>query len=134
MPAGQAQKEFALNQSLSVIDALLSQCISGSMADPPSAPVDGATYRITAPAQGAWVGHEDQIALWIGGAWSFVTPGEGMTVFDRGTGALIHYQGIWQTPVEPAEATGGSTIDSEARQMLVELVEALRKIGVFPTI
>ena len=129
--AGQAQKEFFINQSSSMIDSLMMKCIDNSIASPPNEPVEGATYRIATSAQGDWSDHEDEVAIFVGGAWVYVPPFDGMTLFDRTLGAFLHYQSGWQAAEEPIEATGGSTVDVEARQMINELVEALRKVGIF---
>lgn len=129
--AGQAQKEFFVNQSLTLVDALMTNSALDSISTPPTNPGEGAVYRIVSSADGDWAGHDDEIAIFIGSAWHFVTPKTGQTLFDVQSGAFLHYNAGWQSPVEPAQATGGTTIDTEARQMLAGLVEALQKAGVF---
>lgn len=129
--AGQAQKEFFVNESLSLIDSLLSGVIKESLATPPAAPVEGDCFRIVATASGDWAGHEDELAIFVGGAWQFVAPQSGMSVFDQQAGATVHFNGSWQSPIEPIQPNGGTTIDTEARQMIGELIEALQKAGVF---
>ena len=129
--SGQAQKEFFLNQALSVVDALLQRRVEQVQADPPSDPAEGSCYIVASPATGEWAGKEDDIAVRIGGEWHFITPRGGETLFDAGSGALIHYDSGWSSPVEPVAANGGTTIDAEARQMLNELVEALKNAGIF---
>ena len=129
--SGQAQKEFFLNQSFSVIDALLQLSVIASIATPPTDPSEGACYRVMAPAVEAWAGHEDSIAIFIAGSWVFVEPVQGMTIYDREVGALAHFNSGWLTATEPNQPTSGTTVDSEARQTLSELIDALRGIGVF---
>ncbi|BDI59643.1 DUF2793 domain-containing protein [Qipengyuania nanhaisediminis] len=129
--AGQAQKEFFVNQSLELIDALMQPVITASLAAPPADPAPGSIYRITATANGEWAGKEDDLAVRIGGAWNYVTPYAGMTAVDAQSGAILCFDSGWQAPHEPPQATGGSVIDTEARQMLTELVDALRTAGIF---
>lgn len=38
---------------------------------PPGSPTNGAAYIVAATATGAWVGKENQIAIWDGAAWVF---------------------------------------------------------------
>ncbi len=129
--SGQAQKEFFLNQSLTLIDALLQQSVLDSLPSPPASPADGDTYRVTSVATAEWAGQEDRIAVRVGGDWLFLEAKEGMRLFDREHGAFVHFNGQWESPVEPSAPSGGGTIDAEARQMLNDLVEVLRKTGVF---
>lgn len=128
---GQAQKEFFINQSLTLIDAALQASVAESLSAPPQDPVEGASFRIKASATGEWVGHEDEVAVRIGGDWHYFGPQQGMTVFDRQAGGYLHYNSGWKIAAEPAQPTGGALIDAEARQTLGELVEALRNMGIF---
>lgn len=129
--AGQAQKEFFLNQSFSVIDALMGQSVLDSLITPPASNSDGDVYRIISPATGEWVGHEGEIAVFIGGDWTFISPQAGMRLFDRAAGVHLVYKNDWESAIEPALPAGGTTVDTEARQMLSELVQALRISGLF---
>lgn len=44
-------------------------------ADPPGAPNEQDIYLVPAAgATGAWVGHNNQIAIYVAGGWSFITP------------------------------------------------------------
>lgn len=130
--AGQAQKEFAINQSLAVIDAMLATSVTASLSDPQASVSEGECFRIVAPASGDWLGHEDEIAVWVGGAWQFVVPHTGMSVFDQAAAAFLHYNSGWKSANEPSAPTGGTVVDSEARAALSELIQALRNLGVFP--
>ena len=130
--SGQAQKEFFLNQSFSIIDSLLQVAVIDSISSPPVEPKEGDSFRVTAPATDAWTGQEGQLAIFIGGSWVFVPPHQGMTIYDRQAGAITHFESNWLTATEPSLPTTGSTVDAEARLMLSELVEALRNVGIFP--
>lgn len=129
--AGQAQKEFFLNQALAAIDGLLQLAVEGTLADPPPSPAEGSCYRIAGGASGEWEGKDDMLALRIGSAWQLVTPPAGTRVFDRTTHQCLLFDAGWIAPNEPAEPAGGSVVDVEARASLAELVAALRNAGIF---
>ncbi|MEM9501975.1 MAG: DUF2793 domain-containing protein [Pseudomonadota bacterium] len=128
--AGQAQKEFFVNQSFALIDAMLRQGIAASMSAPPTSPNDGEAYRITTPAEGEWTGHEDEIAIRIAGAWSFIPAADGMLLFDRAAGQFILFRSGWRSAFNPGNLQGGDVVDLEARTAILELIEALRTIGI----
>ncbi|MHA7820400.1 MAG: DUF2793 domain-containing protein [Erythrobacter sp.] len=129
--SGQAQKEFFINQSFVVIDALLQHGVIDSLETPPSDASEGQCFRILANATGDWAGHDDELVVRVANAWHFVLPLEGMRVFDRNAAAMLHYNAGWQAATEPTVPDTGSTVDAEARTVLTELIEALRKIGIF---
>lgn len=129
--AGQAQKEFTINHALTAIDSALRLSVEASQPAPPSTATEGQAYRVTLTASEEWQGKEDQIATMIGGSWVFTEPFPGLRLFDRNAGKMICYESGWESAQAPQTATGGTTIDVEARQMLTELMEALRKFGVF---
>lgn len=131
---GQAQKEFFVNQAFAMIDSVAKRAILGSMQNPPETPGEGSSYRVTAPATGDWEGKEDAIACYIAGAWQFLVPYNGMTVFDQAAGRMLHFNGSWRSANAPASASGGTHIDQEARQALEQLVSALKAIGIFADI
>lgn len=60
---------------------------------PPGSPVVGTYYIVTATATGAWVGKEDQLATWDGSIWRYVTPYQGMIVYDIATNKLKTWNG-----------------------------------------
>lgn len=131
--AGQAQKEFFVNQSLSVLDALVGQSIAGALPAPPTDPQPGDCYRIAAPATGAWEGREDQLALAIGGDWHFIVPQHGSLLFDRMLDTFVCFDGEWQHASLPALASGGTVVDAEARDLLAQVIDALAKLGLVAT-
>nr|WP_298924896.1 DUF2793 domain-containing protein [uncultured Erythrobacter sp.] len=131
--AGQAQKEFFINQSFAMIDGLLQQAIDGTENAPPSSTSDGAAFRIASLATGEWAGKDDQLAIRIFGEWYYVTPKVGMRVFDRSSGQVVHFDGTWKVAAAPNSPSGGGVVDLEARTALGELVQELRNIGIFST-
>lgn len=127
--AGQAQKEFFVNQSLAILDALAPRAIAGSLNGPPANPDEGACYRVTGPGAGEWVGRTDQLALRIGGSWHWIIPAEGMAMFDRAAGQWLCYRSGWQAAPASAPPSGGNVVDSEARAALGQLIGSLQAIG-----
>lgn len=129
MLVGQSQKEFFVNQSLSVIDALLGRSVVAALATPPPSPQDGDCYRIGATATGAWSGRENQLAIAIGGDWHFIVPVIGSLLFDQALGQFMRFDGAWKTASLPPSAIGGATVDIEARALLSQVIDALAKLG-----
>lgn len=133
MLAGQAQKEFFVNQALCLLDALYPRVVSGSVSEPPATIAEGDCYRVTAPASGAWTGREDRIAVLVGGEWHFVIPREGMQIYDQGNNRQLVFYTQWGQPNAPANPVGGTVVDSEARTAIAALIEAMATAGVIGT-
>ncbi|MCB2060942.1 MAG: DUF2793 domain-containing protein [Novosphingobium sp.] len=129
--AGQSQKEVFVNEAHSLADALLHCAIEGEATEPPATPVEGTSWLVGSSATGDWQGNDGMIACRQAGNWLFVPPSDGMRVLNRSTGQEMRYFGGWQAPETPADPAGGTTIDSEARTAILELIAALRESGVF---
>ena len=132
--SGQAQKEFFLNQSISLIDAMLAATAVQTIGSPPASPTEGECYIVDPTPSGDWAGHQDQIAIRIGGDWHFVPPHDGMSVFDQDAGVTKHYDGGWVAASQVAQPTGGSSVDAEARAAISALLGELRKLGILPNL
>ena len=128
--AGQAQKEFFVNQALSLLDAMHGKAVTASLPAPPLRADEGECFLVTAPAAGGWTAREDQIAVRIGGDWHFIEPAEGMQLFDRDKERILVFRSQWMAAIAPALPTGGTVIDTEARATLSGLMQALLAIGV----
>lgn len=128
---GQAQKEPFINHALSVVDALFGGVVVDSLNAPPASPQDGSAYRVLENPTGEWSSRDDNIALWIAGAWEFIAPNDGATTFDQTARVQLRFENGWQEASEPAVPDGGVTIDTEARVAISALIEALRTAGVF---
>ena len=130
--AGQAQKEAFVNEAHALTDALLHCAIEGEAAVPPATPVEGTNWLVAASPTGAWAAQQGKIACRQAGNWLFVVPRDGMRILNRSSGQEKHYFAGWQVPVAPATVTGGSTIDTQARAAIADLISALRIAGIFP--
>ena len=128
--AGQAQKEFFVNQALGILDALQRAAVLASQPAPPAHAEDGDCYRITAPAQSEWAGCEDQLAVRIGGAWHLIQPRDGMRLLDSTAGDWLFYRAGWHSNQAPALPVGGGVVDNEARIAVEQLILALQTVGV----
>lgn len=131
MPAGQAQKEFFVNEAFARTDALLHCAIEGTASDPPAAPQDGQAWLVGSAPTGGWAGHEGEIACRQFGNWLFAAPRDGMAVLDRASGQIRRYAAGWKAPVAPEEPVGGTTIDSQARAAIAQLIGKMREAGLF---
>jgi len=152
--AGQTQKEIWLNESLLLVDLLLSGRMESIVSSAPPADPEGAVfYRIGPGATGEWLGQDGKIAAMTAGGWRFVTPFDGLTlrdVNDRTSWAFA--EGTWTKGVvdaisyrvdgkavvgaqQPAIANpvGGSTVDAESRAAIGALLSALRGHGLIAT-
>jgi len=130
--AGQAQKEFSVNEAHALIDALLHPAIEGVSSFPPAAPQDGQSWLVWSNASGVWAGHEGQIASFQSGTWLFCTPRDGLRVLDRSSMQDIFFRNGWIRPVRPAEPQGGAIVDTEARAAIAQLIAALVAGGILP--
>lgn len=128
--AGQAQKEFYVNEALGRMDALLHPAVEGHAASPPASPQAGECWIVAASATGDWLGHDDKIAAWDGVQWTFCEPVAGMQVHAKSSASVRVYIGGWQAAQMPQAAAGGSTIDAEVRTALDALLQQLSALGI----
>ncbi|HWJ72125.1 MAG TPA: DUF2793 domain-containing protein [Kaistia sp.] len=88
--AAQAQKHVTHNEALRRLDGIVQLAVeaSGAVA-PPGSPVEGARYLLGASPSGAWAGHSGALALFVDGAWIFVTPEIGWIAYDKAADAVV---------------------------------------------
>jgi hypothetical protein len=100
LQGNQAQKHVTLNEALGRLDALVQLAvISAVVSDQPETPLEGDLYLVPETATGEdWAGAvAGDIAVFLDGAWLFVTPQPGWTVFDRAAGVLrVCSEAGWQ--------------------------------------
>ena len=130
--AGQAQKEAFVNEAHALTDALLHCAIEGEAAAPPPASENGQAWLVAASATGDWAGQSGKLACRQAGNWLFVAPRDGMRVLDRSNGQEKRYFAGWQIPDEPVEPSGGAIVDAEARVAILQLIAALKVVGILP--
>ena len=113
LQASQAQKHVTHNEALQALDVIVqASAINRDLTTPPASPAEGDVYIVAAAGAGAWVGHDNELAAWQGGAWSFHAPNEGWRVWLNDEDILLAWGGAaWLnasgTNTELNPATGG---------------------------
>jgi hypothetical protein len=146
----QSQKEVTVNSALNRLDALLQAVVEDmDLTAPPASPAEGGLWVVASGGSGAWAGHDGDLAHFIGGAWAFYAPVEGMRLWVKDEAVSAHWtQSGWETGVLAAtalkiggqqvvgartaaiaDAAGGGTQDSEARAAINALLAACRNHG-----
>jgi len=146
----QSQKEVTHNMALNMLDALVQPVVeTAGLSVPPVSPFEGGLWLVAGVATGEWLGHDGEIAQYIGGVWQFHVPFEGMQFWLNDDAMVAQYRsGMWHIgivtanklevsgqqvvgPQQPAvgDAAGGATIDIEARVALNDLLAVCRSHG-----
>jgi hypothetical protein len=154
LSVGQAQKEFAHNEALQILDLLVAGAVEEPPGTtPPASPTLGACYIVAPGATGEWAGKALCVAGWTSGGWRFIPPAEGMNLYVRSTATAASFRsGIWEVGQVRGAAliigdeqvvgsragaipspTGGTTIDGEARASVDAILIALRQHGLIET-
>jgi hypothetical protein len=147
----QVQPEITHNESVVLLTVVQKGVINATTNTPPGSPTEGDAYIVNTSPTGAWAGKSKTIAIYYNGGWKFwpgndsngtqITPStrhEGMRVWDQTLNALQVFDGSsWsakyllaagqQTAV--ADASGGSTVDTEARAAINALLARARTLG-----
>lgn len=147
---GQAQKEFTHNEALQTLDFLVAVAVEEPpRQDPPPSPTVGACYIVGDSPTGVWTGKSQAVAGYSTGGWRFIAPLEGMTAYVKASGIWINYRsGSWELGAVRASKVmingqqvigsrasaiaspaGGSTVDTEARGSIDQILAALRTHG-----
>lgn len=127
---GQAQKEFLVNQGISITDLLIHCCVIGEVAEPPITPGEGDSYLVGPLGVGSWESKTGYLASYQSGVWITVPPQTGMRVFDKSTHQIIHYNDEWIRPATPSLPDSGATQDTELRQAFTDLIETLKDASI----
>lgn len=78
LAAGQAQKHVTHNDALMRLDALVHLVVaSRTQTAPPASPSETAAYIVPAGGTGVFAGHQDDLAIFEDGGWSFLAPRAG---------------------------------------------------------
>ena len=131
--AGQAQKELTVNEAMLRADLAIQCVVEAETATPPASPLPGQAWLVGAAPTGAFAGHAAAIAGWTAAGWRFVEAATGMRAFDKSASCFRHFDGGWNAPFAPSPPSGGSTIDTEARTALGNILEKLVDAGIFAT-
>ena len=92
--AAQAQKHVTHNEALALIDALTQLSVSArNVTSPPATPAEGDRVLIGAGATGDFAGKSDQIATFLAGGWTFLSPQAGWRAYVEAESLLLLYDG-----------------------------------------
>ncbi len=105
LEASQAQKHVTVNEALARLDAQIHlSVLSRMVATPPATPLEADRYLIATSPTAAWTGQAGKLALWLEGAWVFVTPREGWRMWVADEDQLLIYNGAtWQGAGVPSQ-------------------------------
>jgi len=156
--ASQSQKEVTHNAALNLLDGLVQPVVedrdlTAPPASPPVSPAEGQMWIVGPSATGDWAGHDGELAHYVGAAWAFYAPAEGWRVWLKDEGMEARFDGTsWQAgevraasvlvggtavlgsqQAAIADASGGATVDAEARTALNALLAACRTHGLIAT-
>lgn len=106
LAASQSQPHVPVNSALRRLDAVVQLSVISIANSPPGSPADGDRYIVGSSPTGAWVGHEDDVAAYIGTSWVYWTPVAGWLAFVQGSGSL-HLFGAGSPPAWAELETGG---------------------------
>jgi hypothetical protein len=148
--AGQALKEMFHNQALAKLDMLVQPIVqSAELFTPPATPEPGSAWIVASSPHGDWAGHADKIALRSNGGWFFAQAQAGWRfhVLDRGDDVIFNGT-TWTRDRARADgfyvdgqrvvgarqasisgATGGPTVDAQARSAIASILSAMRAHG-----
>lgn len=150
LAAGQAQKELTHNEALALLDLAVQPVVEAiGTTTPPTAPVEGRCWIVGATPTGAWSGKGGTLAGWTSGGWRFLPVPDGMSAWSRSDLCDGRYVGgQWEIgtlrarrmtiggvqvvgPRQPAIAapTGGTVVDSSARQAISGIIAVLQQHG-----
>lgn len=129
--SGQAQKELTHNEALLLIDmALMPLVESVGTTTPPTAPHPGQCWIVGTSPSGAWSGAANRLAAWTADGWRTMALPVHAEVRERASGRRWALgEGGWVAAPAWAKATGGDTVDTQARAALDRLADALISRG-----
>lgn len=131
LATAQSQKEMTHNEALVIIDAVMRGMVENGPLDvPPADPMAGQCWIIGDNPEDEWLDKPQNLAIFTDGGWRFVVPHNRMKFYCISTGTILCFNGNeWLLPQVISEATGGMTVDEEARAVLVELIQLLHGHG-----
>ena len=129
MHAGQARKHITHNEALLAVERHLHPSVErADLASPPDGAEDGARYVVAASADGAWQGHDGEIAERRGVAWDFSMPEPGWTLWSKADSAHIVFDGTSWAPFAAGE--GGGVTDTDTLGIGGAAADATNRLAV----
>lgn len=94
--------------------ALISRAVqSSTITAPPALPGDGLMWAVPASATGSWAGRDGDIAIFLAGAWAFVTPDDGVPFQDLSSAISVTRSGTTWIEIPASSGSGASNYDTE---------------------
>jgi hypothetical protein len=111
LDAAQAQKHVTMNEALARLDiAAAARVETMALASPPVSPAEGEGHIVPATADGAWVGQDGNVAVFLNGGWAFITPWAGWRLWVASdTGFVVHDGVDWRLASQPVSPGGALT-------------------------
>ena len=106
MTGAQSQKHVTHNDALLVLDALVQAAVTSvTLAAPPGSPTEGVCYVVAASPTGAWSGKANNLAVFLSGAWRFIEPKTGWSIWNLATGSVLRWNGTsWVSAAEISDS------------------------------
>jgi hypothetical protein len=121
----------------------------GPLVTPPASPAIGDAYIVDLTPTGDWAGRPASVAAYTSGGWRFVAPFDGISLYVKSQGLWANYRaGAWEMGLlrgssviiggqqvvgsraaAIASASGGATVDTEARATIDQILAAMRQHG-----
>lgn len=117
----QSQKEVTVNAAIAAIDALMNTGAKDKdLATPPGSSAEGDVYIVAASSTGAWSGQAGKVAYYLNGAWAFLTPHEGLTLWVNDEDTHYSYDGsAWASRTDNLGTLGINTTADATNKLAV---------------
>jgi hypothetical protein len=111
LEAGQTQKHVTVNAALTRLDALSGGvAASRSLAEPPTAPIEGVVHVVAGDGADAWAGRGGQLAFFDNGGWAFARPWIGLRLWLEDEARDVVFDGAaWRAAIGGV-AFGAATV------------------------
>jgi hypothetical protein len=104
-------KEGIYSSAMKFLDFLVQPTVISTLSTPPGSPAEGARYLVGSSPTGAFAGHTNHIAFYLGG-WVFRTPVEGWKIYDQGANTSKIFDGAtWFTDTGGGAGTPPTSSD-----------------------
>jgi hypothetical protein len=91
LAANQAQPHITSNSAIRRLDAIVQCSVISQTNTPPVSPADGDRYLVGDTPTDDFVGHEQEVAAYIGTGWEFFTPQAGWLAYNQDDGDVYIY-------------------------------------------
>lgn len=112
LTASQSQKHVTHNEALFFLDSVIQLAVlDKDLTGPPGGPSLGDRYIPAATATGDWTGQENDIAVYDGSGWIFLTPKNGWLAKVVDEGRVYEFNGTNWQPFQPGITANGAATE-----------------------